>query len=142
MINSLVGLDLLPSNSKAETARIVRLIHKPQHPEPELVGKDAEGSALWRVRGVEAVRAKLRQLNADARALNLADTLGNNPPTTPISLDIYVSFAALGNEPGSGGSQHTVVLIDTPGPNEVGQRALKAQVRDHAPAGLQVHVRL
>jgi hypothetical protein len=119
LLNALIGANCLPANNVPETARITRITHT-QGP-AELVDNAAEQPKL--VTGEEDIKAYLRYLNSEART---RDHLLSDEKY----LDLKIPIAALqaSNDVTAAAQNVTIRLLDTPGPNEAGEVALKAQV--------------
>lgn len=120
LLNALIGANCLPANNVPETARITRITHSPG--QAELVDNTADQPKI--VTGEEDIKAYLRYLNSETRTRNhmLSDET---------YLDLKIPIAALqGSDEATAAAQTvTIRLLDTPGPNEAGEVALKAQVQ-------------
>lgn len=119
MLNALIGANCLPANNVPETARITRITHAAG--QALLVDNTAEPART--VFGEEEIKAYLRQLNSEARTRD-------HLLTDEVYLDLHLPVAALQGNIGisSAAETTTLRLLDTPGPNEAGEIALKAQV--------------
>lgn len=108
-----------PASNVPETARICRITHAPPAacPAPTLAPLEPGGRP---VTGAAAISARLRSLNAEARA-HLRSAADERV------LDITAPLVALG-EGGPGGACTRLCLLDTPGPNEAGEEGLRFQV--------------
>ena len=115
----MIGANCLPANNVPETARITRITHTPG--QALLVDKAAE--PIKTITGEEEIKAYLRHLNSEARART-------HLLTDETYLDLSIPIAALqADAKGTEAAQTvTIRLLDTPGPNEAGETALKAQV--------------
>lgn len=129
LLNALLGDLVLPSNNVPETARIVRVQHAPERTTP-LLSYTAGGGGHVEIEGAALVRDHLRHLNAAARSAG-ANTPGGggllSPTAAEAPLTISAPIAALGIA-APGRVQQRVALLDSPGPNEAGQDALKFKV--------------
>lgn len=119
LLNALIGANCLPANNVPETARITRITHT--HGPAELVDNTAEEPKL--VTGEEDIKAYLRYLNSEARTRDhlLSDE-------TYLDLKIPIAALQASSDVTAGAQTVTIRLLDTPGPNEAGEVALKAQV--------------
>ncbi|DBA79310.1 TPA: hypothetical protein ACH3X2_007789 [Trebouxia sp. C0005] len=119
LLNALIGANCLPANNVPETARITRITHT--HGPAELVDHAAEQPKL--VTGEEDIKAYLRYLNSEART---RDHLLSDEKY----LDLKIPIAALqaSSDVTAAAQKVAIRLLDTPGPNEAGEVALKAQV--------------
>ncbi|DBA78877.1 hypothetical protein WJX77_008617 [Trebouxia sp. C0004] len=119
LLNALIGANCLPANNVPETARITRITHT--QGTAELVDNAAEQPKL--VTGEEDIKAYLRYLNSEART---RDHLLSDEKY----LDLKIPIAALqaSSDVTAAAQTVTIRLLDTPGPNEAGEVALKAQI--------------
>ncbi len=117
LLNALIGANCLPANNVPETARITRITHTSG--QAELVDNKFGQSKI--VTGEEEIKAYLRYLNGEARTRDhlLSDET---------YLDLKIPIAALEGSCEEAAQSVTIRLLDTPGPNEAGEVALKAQV--------------
>lgn len=90
LLNSLISAECLPMNNVPETARICKIMHDAAAKEPSLLepaaaiattsrkGSNANTAPLTlTAKGEKAVRARLQQLNSDARSLEPASSLNS-----------------------------------------------------------------
>ena len=115
LLNALIGANCLPANNVPETARITRITHTPY--QAQLLDNTSGQNKV--VTGEEDIKAYLRYLNSEAR---MRDHLLRDETY----LDLQIPIAALRDRNDTQGV--TIRLLDTPGPNEAGEVALKAQV--------------
>ena len=130
MLNALIGANCLPANNVPETARITRITHT--QAQAELVDNTAGETKV--VTGVEEIKAYLRYLNTEARTREhlLSDE-------TYLDLKIPIAALQASDEVTAAAQTVTVRLLDTPGPNEAGEVALRAQVCSHRHHRLGLH---
>ena len=107
----------MPANNVPETARIVKVTHAAGT--AELVDNSLSPPKL--VSGEEEIKTYLRYLNTEARSRGHS----HNDETL---LDLRISIAAFDRCTQAAAPGVAVRLLDTPGPNEAGETALKAQV--------------
>ena len=119
LLNALIGANCLPANNVPETARITRITHALGC--AELVDNTSGQNKI--ITGEEDIKSHLRYLNTETRTRDhlLSDE---------IYLDLKIPIAALKNRNDETAPHDvTIRLLDTPGPNEAGEIALKAQVQ-------------
>lgn len=113
-INALLGNDYLPRSTWPQTARVVRVRHKPEAVNGVL--KEGEGNV---VEGVEAIRTFIKHLNDEAR------TQKNQPMEDELVLEAPI--VSLEGQPlGKYGFE----ILDTPGPTELGFEELEQKVEE------------
>lgn len=118
MLNALIGASCLPANNVPETARITRITHT-MGP-AELVDNTSGQSKI--ITGEEDIRAYLQYLNSEIR-------MRDHQLSDETYLDLRIPIAALkAYDDEAIARDVTIRLLDTPGPNEAGEVALKAQV--------------
>lgn len=110
LLNACIGQEFLPANSQAETMSIVRLKHKEGEKEGILTDGDKK------VKGIEYIRAYLKNLNESARVENKAI---KTELTLEVELDIWKD-KKLG--------EYQFDILDTPGVNEAGVDTLFSTV--------------
>ena len=120
LLNALIGANCLPANNVPETARIVRVTHAPGA--AELVDKSLSAPKV--VTGEEDIKTYLRYLNTEARSRE-------HSHSDETLLDLRIPIAAFDRCIQAAAPDVAVRLLDTPGPNEAGETALKAQVMHH-----------
>ncbi|KAK9830273.1 hypothetical protein WJX72_010744 [[Myrmecia] bisecta] len=115
LLNALMGRVILPSNNVPETARISCITHTAlaANEQPLLV---VNGTSHY---GDSNIRAQLQYLNQEVR-------LRAHRQSDEAFLDIRAPVAALSASESTPGVAFR--LLDTPGPNEAGEEALKFQV--------------
>lgn len=118
LLNALIGHDMLPSNNVPETARIVRILHDPSAPSPVLQETANGAPQQQRTVGSLAIRTRLQQLNQAHRASS----------QTSDDLELAITTRIVGLLGEGDASPVKLELIDTPGPNEAGEQALRQQV--------------
>lgn len=118
MLNALIGASCLPANNVPETARITRITHTVG--QAELVDNTSGQSKS--ITGEEDIRAYLHYLNSEIR-------MRDHQLSDETYLDLKIPIAALkAYDDEAIAHDVTIRLLDTPGPNEAGEVALKAQV--------------
>jgi tRNA U34 5-carboxymethylaminomethyl modifying GTPase MnmE/TrmE len=121
-INALTGSPLLPVNNIPETARICRITHTPLLDGEEPVLYDSSrGTPAETVIGEAAIRRHLGNLNREVRTRE-------HQLSDEVLLDIQLPIRALAGHAGEGHNDVAFQLLDTPGPNESGEEALRFQV--------------
>ena len=113
LINAWLGREFLPSSNTPETAKIVRVRHKPEDPKGTL--KEGENVIA---RGSSESSAFLRQQNANVR-----DDTEKRATEDEMVLEaplLCLADRSLGNQ--------GFEILDTPGPNEAGAEMLRAKV--------------
>jgi small GTP-binding protein len=113
LINSWLGNEYMPTSHVPETARIVRIRHKPGNREGTLTDRNKTP-----IHGVVEICDYLRRLNADVREQ------GTLPPVDELVLEaplVALENHALGEQ--------SFEILDTPGPNEAGTN-LKEKIEE------------
>lgn len=112
LINSWLGKEYLPSNNRPETARIVRICHRPK----EEYGVLKEDDEILE-QGVAHINERLKHLNEVARNVNATT------PEKELLLEaslVFLKESLLGEQ--------GFDILDTPGPNEAGVDSLRNKV--------------
>lgn len=119
-INALCGAELLPVSNVPETARICRISHASscEIDQPQLLDKSLGVDIIQS--GEDAIRSHLQNLNTKVR-------LRSHQLSDEVLLDIRVPLVALEQQLQQHGNM-SFALLDTPGPNEFGEEALRSQV--------------
>ncbi|KAL3150332.1 hypothetical protein ABBQ32_000177 [Trebouxia sp. C0010 RCD-2024] len=119
LLNALIGASCLPANNVPETARITRISHTAG--QAELVDNTSGQSRT--VTGEKDIKTYLQYLNSEVR-------MRDHQLSDETYLDLNIPIAALKAYDHDESRAHdvTIRLLDTPGPNEAGEIALKAQV--------------
>lgn len=112
LINAMLGAAYLPSSNIPETARIVRVRHKPAADEPVLEKASAKIAT-----GVTKIRDALRSLNASQREADATPAEDELILTAPL---VCLAGRSLGEQ--------RFEVLDTPGPNEAGADILRERV--------------
>ena len=112
LLNAWLGNEFLPSNSRAETAQVVHIVHNKQHPEGHL--RHGEN----KINGIEDIKAYIKSHNDDVR---------DNKASLADDLLLEAPFVALRDRQLG---KYKFELLDTPGVNEDGLVELDNRVKD------------